>query len=544
MKSKNIWTEMLPDLLPEYYTTKSGKKKIFTKRTEGLMDIIENGIPKTKKPRDVVIIGAGMSGMVAASLLAAAGHKVRIYEGSMRVGGRVLTIREPFTDGLMGEAGAMRLVTSYQLVFKYLEKFKLKRHTFINHDVAGNELIFVNNVKVTRNEYEKNPDILKFQTVGKKERGKTAQELWIAALQPILDLVQQDANPKENKDTVDNWEKVIKQFGMHSVRSYLKAETDYSEGAIEMIEVMLNLESRSNLSLIQQIVETTDHDPNAEYFGITGGMDLLPKSFHKFLEELGVEFHFNHMLSKIDRRKKKKPVLHFEGSKPRVHNLGLGGGVPASPVDKKISTDAVILTIPFPAMRTLQVEPPFSQKKRKVIRELNYNASTKIFLQFSKRFWEEGDKPILGGQVITDRASRFIYFPSTDLQGDGSGIVISSYTWATEARGWDSLTEELQIEYTLNDLADIFGEHIRDYFVVGKSHSWLLDIYSTGEAAMLSPGQFDELEGYIQMKEDNIHFGGDATSFKIAWIEGAIEAGIRTACEVSGCESLLEADDF
>ncbi|MFT6338307.1 MAG: monoamine oxidase [Saprospiraceae bacterium] len=529
----NLWKTMLPDLLPEYYTPEGTKKKIYTKRTKKLMKIIDEGIDTTKAPRDIAIIGAGMSGMVAASLLAGAGHKVAIYEGSTRVGGRILTIRKPFTHDFMGEAGAMRLVSSYQLVYKYIQKFKLKTFDFINHDKDKKELIFVNNVKVTREEYENNPDILKFKTVG-DERCKTAQELWTNALTPILDMLTPSANPKKNKDTVANWAKIIERYGNQSVRYYLKEEAKLSEGAIEMIEVMLDLESRSNLSLIQQIVEVTDHDPNATYSGISGGMDRLPKEFYKHLEKLGVAFHFNHMLVGIDRRKDKKKslTLHFEGSKPRKSNLGVGGGVPAEPVQKKIKTQSVILTIPFPGMRTLKVNPPFSQSKRKVIRELNYNASTKIFLQFSKRFWET-KYGIYGGQVVTDLASRFIYFPSTDFKTKNGGVVISSYTWATEARGWDSLTEELRIEYTLNDLAKIFGEEIRDHFVVGTSHSWLLDIYSTGEAAMLSPGQFEELEGFIQMRENNIHFGGDATSFKIAWIEGAIEAGIRTALEVS-----------
>lgn len=530
---KNLWKTMLPDLLPEYFSPDGTTKKIYTKRTKELMKIIDNGLNKTKEPRKIAIIGAGMSGMVAASLLAGAGHKVTIYEGSTRVGGRILTIREPFTNGFMAEAGAMRLVSSYQLVYKYIEKFKLKTFKFYNHDRDKNELVFVNNVKVSREEYKDNPDILKFKTVG-YERGKSAQELWTDALAPILNMLKPSADPKKNKDTVANWAKIVERYGNQSVRYYLKEEAMLSEGAIEMIEVMLDLESRSNLSLIQQIVEVTDHDPNATYSGIQGGTDRLPQKFYKHLKKMGVTFHFNHMLTGIDRKNdKKKPItLHFEGSKPRKSNLGVGLGVPAEPIHKKVKTQSLILTIPFPAMRTLKVNPPFSQSKRKVIRELNYNASTKIFLQFSERFWET-KYGIYGGQIVTDLASRFIYFPSTDFDGTKGGVVISSYTWATEARGWDSLTEELRIEYTLNDMAKIFGEEIRDYFVVGTSHSWLLDIYSMGEAAMLSPGQFEELEGYIQMREKNIHFGGDATSFKIAWIEGAIEAGIRTALEVS-----------
>jgi monoamine oxidase len=516
---KDLWRGMLPDLLPEYKLVNN--KKVYSKRTKAFMEIIEKGIPKTKTPKEVAIVGAGISGMVAASLLANAGHKVSIYEGSTRVGGRIKTIRAPFINGQSGEAGAMRLVTAYQLVFKYIEKFKLKTHIFVNNDVDQNQLIYVNNVKITTKEYLKNPDKLGFKTVG-KERGKTAQQLWTTAIQPIMDLL--------TPDNEQNWEKVIEKYDQYSVRGYLKAETDLSEGAIEMIEVMLNLESRSSLGLIQQIVETTDHDPSDKYYGITGGMDLLSEAFYKYIQTLGVSVYFNHLLTTIERSK--KATLHFEGSIPQAGNAMTGYGIAATPLlHKKVKADEVILTIPFPSMRTLQVTPAFSQQKRKTIRELNYNGATKIFLQFSERFWETEHK-IFGGQVITDLASRFIYFPSTDFGGKNGGVVISSYVWASEASGWDSLTDAMRVEYSLNDVAKIFGEHIRNYFIVGTSQSWQNDIYSSGEAAMLTPGQFQELEGYVQMPEGNIHFGGDATSFKIAWIEGAIEAGIRTALEI------------
>ena len=40
---------------------------------------------------------------------------------------------------------------------------------------------------------------------------------------------------------------------------------------------------------------------------------------------------------------------------------------------------------------------------------------------------------------------------------------------------------------------------------------------------MLEPGQM-ELEGAIPVPEGNLCFAGDATSFKVTWIEGAIEA--------------------
>jgi monoamine oxidase len=58
--------------------------------------------------RKVIIVGAGLSGLSAGYELTKAGHDVTILEAQARAGGRVLTLRAPFSDDLYAEAGAMR----------------------------------------------------------------------------------------------------------------------------------------------------------------------------------------------------------------------------------------------------------------------------------------------------------------------------------------------------------------------------------------------------------------------------------------------------
>ena len=67
-----------------------------------------------KRPtKDVIIVGAGMAGLVAAYELKRAGHRVTVLEARDRIGGRVLTVRSPFSDGHYAEAGAARIPVSY-----------------------------------------------------------------------------------------------------------------------------------------------------------------------------------------------------------------------------------------------------------------------------------------------------------------------------------------------------------------------------------------------------------------------------------------------
>ena len=58
----------------------------------------------TQKPKKVIVVGAGMAGLVAAYELAQVGHHVMVLESQTRVGGRVYTLREK--DGFAKELHA------------------------------------------------------------------------------------------------------------------------------------------------------------------------------------------------------------------------------------------------------------------------------------------------------------------------------------------------------------------------------------------------------------------------------------------------------
>jgi monoamine oxidase len=95
-------------------------------RTKDMLSIVQAGLqPRVSAPKKVVIVGAGMAGLVAAYELQRAGHDVTLLEARERVGGRVLTIREPFGEGLYAEAGPMRLPSTHKLTQTYIKNFGL-----------------------------------------------------------------------------------------------------------------------------------------------------------------------------------------------------------------------------------------------------------------------------------------------------------------------------------------------------------------------------------------------------------------------------------
>ncbi len=143
------------------------------KYPEDMVEIIRSGLAVTKNPKQIIVIGAGMSGLVAASLLKQAGHHVTILEGNNRIGGRVYTLRKPFTPGNYIDLGAMRIPETHKLVMEYIKRFNLPLNEFINS--SSRDLLFVNNILTTRKQYEENPDILQYP-LDEDEKGKTADK--------------------------------------------------------------------------------------------------------------------------------------------------------------------------------------------------------------------------------------------------------------------------------------------------------------------------------------------------------------------------------
>ncbi|MCC9020645.1 flavin monoamine oxidase family protein [Flavobacterium lipolyticum] len=540
---------------------------------------IDEGIPRTDKPKDVLIIGAGMAGMVAAAMLKEAGHKVTIVESNTRVGGRIKTFRNSkdkkyfADDTVYGEAGAMRIPTIHQMVLKYIDKLGLKTEPFYylsvdkaqaiayqadpdesKPEVTRNSLFYINRKRVVQNVYFPK-DASEIVDVNQlldfhldSSENMRADQLMASLINPLKDFIAED--PKKN------WPLLIDRYGEYSMRRFLKENSKYSENAIEMIGVIQNLESRMAYDFIQSFIEQNIIKDSTRFMEIVGGCDKLPNAFfkaHRLEENTYFDCRMTKMMLVGD---KVKIEVDIEVQRNSQFYEDAGFKVLDTPVSD-MEFDEVIVSIPFSALRHVYVTPQFEQQKRKAIRELHYDSATKILLEFREKWWQEAPYNIVGGGTITDFSNRFTYYPSNDLGSNGHGVVLASYCWSDEASRWDSMDDDDRYFYALKNLAIIHSDDVKeqqriiDLAVISSSikdrkgktgkligaatQSWMRDPYAFGEAAIFNPGQLQLLQRHIISTEWNgkAHFAGEHTSLKHAWIEGAIESGIRTALEVN-----------
>ncbi|MEH7074289.1 flavin monoamine oxidase family protein [Neobacillus drentensis] len=467
-----------------------------------MLEIIRNGLTPSQTPKHIIIIGAGMAGLVAASLLKETGHKVTVLEANDRVGGRVHTIRAPFSESLYFNAGAMRIPDTHHLTFEYIKRFKLPTNLFINR--TPTDIIYANGIKTRLNVFERNPSILKFP-VAPHEQGKSAEDLLLSAIQPIINFI--------NQDPEKNWPQIEKQYRSLSFGAFLN--TYFSIGANDMIGVLLDLEAFMGMTFVEVLREIIILTTTKSFYEITGGMDRLPLAFVPQLRE---NIHFNQRMMEISQSQD-SVTIHCK------HQL--------TSLNTKITGDLAIVTIPFSTLRFVKIEPyhSFTYYKRVAIRELNYMASTKIAIEFKSRFWEkEGQR---GGKSITELPIRFSYYPSYGIGTPGPAVVIASYIWADEALTLESLSEKEQLQCALANLAEIYGPYVYSEFISGTTYSWSKNPYSCGGFTSFEPGQDLELYPYVSTVEGRVHFAGEHTSLTHGWIQGAIESGVRTAKEVN-----------
>ena len=306
----------------------------------------------------------------------------RYLEARTRPGGRVLTLRDPFSDGLYAEAGATRIPSHHHFTLKYVELFGLTLDPFQPPDVPSVYYVRGKRTRVTPGQSVEWPHDL---TEEERALGLTGmrQKYISSALSELGDVTDPSWPPPE----------VLKKYDQMN-RSDFWRSRGASSGAVALLSLGGTddrLEPRAALLMLR------NHALNqklTQYYKIRGGTDLLPKAFASRLSE---KIHYATPVVKIEHHAR-GVIARFlqEGS---YHSL---------------TGDHLICTVPFSVQKHIEVAPAFSGDKQKAIDQLPYLSASRIFLQSKRRFWIDN---LESGFATTDLPIRQIWDITYGQQG-------------------------------------------------------------------------------------------------------------------------------
>ena len=452
--------------------------------------------------RRVIVLGAGLAGLVAADELTKAGFEVVILEARSRPGGRVYTMREPFSDNLYAEAGAARIQDTHEYTLKYVKEFDLQLDPFFPTSGA--------NVAVVRGK--------RFVLPAGKRLDLTQLPLEFSAEERKTDAVGNIVKylfahvGKFGSPARAGWTPPdAAQFEM-SIGDFMRGQ-----GASEaMVEIGLLGHDLGGMSAMQFLRDTALGISTKLFTKIRGGNDQLPKAFAKKLSD---KILYGAPAVRIEQDERAARVTFLQAGSPQI-----------------ITGDYVVCTIPLPVLRRVEIFPALSAEKRRAIQEIDYMAMARVFLQSRKRFWRERSET---GFATTDDPLD-IWDYTRDQPGTRG--ILGAYTSGRMALKV-TYQSEAERARTMLELFERAHPGIRENFETAVSHSWVSDSWSLGAAIEFKAGQLTAFDRFLRLPEKRIHFAGEHTSPWNGWMNGALESGIRAAAEIKNSTAALAGDD-
>jgi monoamine oxidase len=436
-----------------------------------------------RKDAEVIVLGAGLSGLFAAMTLHEAGVKVRVLEASSRIGGRLWTL-----DDLPGkpEAGGSQVGRTYARVRYAAAKTGVR---IIDPDKPDREqrVLLIGDKAVTQAEWAGSP----LNPFPDSFRASPPDAALFAAAGP--------ANPFKEPD---DWRRPIADL---SADAFLESH-GFDSAARRLIDVALNANSLDTYSMInvwrtlQLYAVDAELGPSGD---IEGGSQRLAEAMAAFLGE---------------------GAISLEEAATSVEADG-AGVVVTTARGRKLKADYCIIALPFPAVRRLSIKPAPAGELAEAIATMPYTQIIQLHLAPEAPFWEQDGLPPV---MWTDGPLERIFA----TRSDGAFAAFNAWINGTGARNIDGLDDaglEALAQSEFKRLRPASDGKVR----LLKAVRWTERSSTAGGAYMhFAPGQVARWKDALISQGQRIQLAGEHLSVLHTGMEGACESGHRAAMAI------------
>lgn len=446
-----------------------------------------------RQQRHVIVVGAGLAGLAAGLALHEAGLHVTILEARSRPGGRVHTLREPFSDGLYAEAGAARIQDSHAYTLRYVKRFNLELDPFFPSE--GNSVTYVASRRIVTS--QGSPVDLAHVPLdfSDQERKIGLRGGLVKYLFSYVGDIGDPTSPGWPSSTdLGRFEVPIAEFCRRN---------GASEAFVKMVAFGHDLSAMSTLHLLR---DTAVGAKTRQWFKIRGGNDRLPGAFAAALAE-NIRYG--------------AAVVRLEQDDSGVRVTYLRNRAPVT-----VSGDYIVCTVPASVMKSVEIRPALPDVKRTAVHELGSLPMARVHLQTARRFWLERGET--GWGATDDPMDVWDY--SRDQPGRRG--ILGAYLSGRIAETVTGLDPESRERFVLERMERLHPG-ATEHFEVGASYSWIDDPWARGAGAEFHPGQLTRYYQALRAPEGRIYFAGEYTSPWSGWMNGGLESGERVAALIA-----------
>jgi monoamine oxidase len=440
---------------------------------------------------DVIIVGAGYSGLTAGNKLVVAGKKVLILEARDRVGGRVYT--KQLEDGNYVDLGAAWVGPTQDRFYELIKK--TNSSTFKTFDEGKSRLWFYDKLKSYSGLIPPLPigpllDLdFAIKKINKLSKNINLSEPWKHKNANIWD--KMTLASWMNKNMFFKKSKELLRLGIEAIWA-----TDPSE--ISFLHTLFYTKSGGDLDMLMNVKN------GAQEERIIGGAQ---KPALKLAEKLVDNLKLSHIVKSIDQT---DAIIKVIGD------------------DFKFTADKVIVAIPPIIQAKINFTPALSIKRTQLIQRIPMGIVYKTYAFYKTPFWRING---LSGIAAANNGHTSVVFDNSPA--DGSCGILMGFVLANKAREFSELNIEERKKSILDSFVKLFGpEAANAYNYI--DHNWVEEEFTGGcYAGVFNTGVWTSLGEELRKPHLNIHWAGTETATEWnGYIEGAIRSGERVALEI------------